>query len=220
MQLTIDSRERGLISIFRGAGVPHQVETLPVGDVLCQYDSGHVWIAERKRADDFAASLQDGRWREQSCRLFASGHQVVFIFEGDLRETGEMYQKLIGAWLSCELRRCYVFRTLDVQETALVLRRLVVKLEHPWAPVATGGLATPCLSKRKRHEDKDTVLVRVIMCVPSISESIARRLAEHFGSLPALQDALRNTATFPRIQLTQKTTLGKARIAKLAEYLA
>ena len=112
MQLKIDSRERGLISIFRGAGVPHQVQTLPLGDVLCQYESGHVWIAERKRADDFAASLQDGRWREQSGRLFASGHQVVFIFEGDLRETGEMYQKLIGAWLNCELRRCYVFRTL------------------------------------------------------------------------------------------------------------
>ena len=54
MQVTIDSRERGLISLFQEASVPHQVATLPVGDVQCQYESGRAWIAERKRADDFA----------------------------------------------------------------------------------------------------------------------------------------------------------------------
>lgn len=106
MQVTIDSRERGLIRIFQAAKVAHQVEALPVGDVVCQYGSGHAWVAERKRADDFAASLKDGRWREQSVRLFGSGYRVVYMFEGDFRDAGTMYGNRLGAWMNAELRNC------------------------------------------------------------------------------------------------------------------
>ena len=220
MQVTIDSREKGLIRIFEGAGVAHQVATLPVGDVVCQYENGRVWIAERKRSDDLGASLKDGRWKEQSVRLFGSGHQVVYMLEGDFRDAAGMYPNLLGAWMNSELRRnCCVFRTIDLEETALVLRGLMAKLEHaPSYAAPTNGLAPP-LSKRKRNEDGNVVFLRVLMCVPSISEAVARKLADHFGSLVDLQEALRSTNKFPRIQLSEKTTLGKERIAKLSKYL-
>ena len=220
MQVRIDSREKGLIRLFQGAGVAHQVAALPVGDVFCQYESGHAWVAERKRADDFAASIKDYRWTDQSARLFASGHQVVYCLEGDFRETC-MYQTLVGAWINAELRRCYVFRTLDLQETFLVLRGLIAKLEHTHAPVPSGGgLAPPRLSKRKRDEELDACWVRQLMCIPTVSETIARKLLEHFGTPEKLREALRSTGKFPRIQLTEKTALGKARVAKLAKHLA
>ena len=220
MQVRIDSREKGLIRCFQGAGVAHQVAALPVGDVFCQYESGHAWVAERKRADDFAASIKDYRWTDQSARLFASGHQVVYCLEGDFRETG-MYQTLVGAWINAELRRCYVFRTLDPQETFLVLRGLIAKLETTRAPVPSGGgLAPPRLSKRKRDEELDACWVRQLMCIPTVSETIARKLLEHFGTPEKLREALRSTCKFPRIQLTEKTALGKARVAKLAKHLA
>ena len=224
MQVTIDSRERGLINIFQRAGVAHRVETLPVGDLLCQYaDGGRAWVAERKRSDDLAASVKDGRWREQSVRLFGCGYQVVYVFEGDFRETGGMYPNLLGLWINSELRPSYTFRTLDLQETALVLHGLITKLEHTASYAApTNGLVPPNLSsKLKRNEDADTVFLRVLMCVPSISEAVARKLAGKFGSLPKLQEALRSTdEEFPRIQLSGKTFLGKARLAKLVRHLA
>ncbi len=221
MQVTIDSRERGLIRILEAAKIAHQVEALPVGDVVCQYGSGHAWVAERKRADDFAASLKDGRWREQSVRLFGSGYRVVYIFEGDFRDAGTMYGNLLGAWMNAELRNCYVFRTIDLEETALVLRGLIAKLEHKHAPVPSGsGLAPPRLSKRRRDGELDACWVRQLMCVPTVSETIARRLLEHFGTPEKLREALRSTGKFPRIQLTEKTALGKARVAILAKYLA
>ena len=218
MQVTIDYREKGLARLLQDSGVPHQVSALPVGDVLCRYDSGASWIAERKRADDFAASIKDGRWKEQASRLFASASRVVYIFEGDFRETG-MYPSLLGAWVNSELKRCYVFRTLDVQESAAVLCDLARKLEHPAAHAAPSSGLAPPLSKRKRQEDADVVFLRILMCVPSVSEPVARKLAEHFGSLVQLQEALRGTNKFPRIQLSEKTTLGKERIAKLSKYL-
>ena len=116
MSLTLDSREFGLIALFCQAACAHQVSSLDVGDVMCRYDNGRSWVCERKRADDFAASIKDctdssrererqsyefalrsmkdGRWRDQSARLFSSGHRVIYVFEGDFRETG-MYLSLI-----------------------------------------------------------------------------------------------------------------------------
>ena len=131
-----------------------------------------------------------------------------------------MYSNLIGAWINTELRRCYVFRTIDIQETFLVLRGLIAKLEHAHAPVPCGGLAPPRLSKRRRDEELDTCWVRQLMCIPTVSETIARKLLEHFGTPEKLREALRSTGKFPRIQLTEKTALGKARVAKLAKHLA
>ncbi len=60
----------------------------------------------------------------------------------------------------------------------------------------------------------------MLMCVPSVGEAIARKLIEHFGSLEKLQAVLRGDDGFPVIQIGPKTTIGKARIAKLAKYLA
>ena len=57
------------------------------------------------------------------------------------------------------------------------------------------------------------------MCIPSVSERIAESLVAHFGHMEALQKALRETRTFPRVEIGTKRCLGKARIAKLAKYL-
>ena len=65
----------------------------------------------------------------------------------------------------------------------------------------------------------DSVLVRQLMCVPSVSERIAEDLVQRFGDLEALQTALRDVRSFPRIQISARTFLGKARIAKLAKHL-
>ena len=48
MALIIDARERKLIKQFAADQVV--VETLDVGDILCKYEDGFGWIAERKTA--------------------------------------------------------------------------------------------------------------------------------------------------------------------------
>ena len=55
--LVIDKRERALIKLFQPDQI--EVQTLDVGDVFCQYDNGANWIAERKTAEDLAASLKN-----------------------------------------------------------------------------------------------------------------------------------------------------------------
>ena len=173
---------------------------------------------ERKRADDFAASIKDGRWREQTSRLFATGHRVFFVIEGDLRYLDNMYEALIGAIVNANLRGSCCLRTMDVEETACFVLHLARKLQtHPTHSVAAG--LRPPQSKRQRASEADSVLVRQLMCVPSVSERIAESLVAHFGHMEALQKALRETRTFPRVEIGTKRFLGKARIAKLAKHL-
>ena len=218
--LEVDHRERGLIRVLSEKGAPHCVSSLAVGDVLCIYDDRPCgWVLERKRADDFAASLVDGRWREQTSRLLATGHQVLFCIEGDLRFIDGMYAPMLAALTSANLRvssRC--FRTMDVEETANLVVHLAKKLQT-YQPVAvvSSGLRAP-QTKRQRACEADIVFARQLMCIPSVSERIATCLVQHFGNLEALQDALRDASNFPRVRIG-KTCLGKARIAKLERHL-
>ena len=95
--------------------VSYQALSLPVGDVLCTFDEGGcAFLLERKRADDFAASIEDGRWREQGARMFATGHKVLFCIEGDLRGLGGMYESMLGAMVNANMRSSICFRTFDV----------------------------------------------------------------------------------------------------------
>ena len=219
-RLQVDRRERALMQHLDAKAVSYQAVTLPVGDVLCTYDEGGCpFLLERKRADDFAASIEDGRWREQAARMFETGHKVLFCIEGDLRGLGGMYESMLGAMVNANLRSSICFRTFDVEETACLVCHLMNKFQKcpPPASVSTGGLRPP-QSKRQRAAETHSVFVRQLMCVPTVSENIAVAIVDHFGHLEELQHALRDTRTFPAVQIGAKRFIGKARIAKLAKF--
>ena len=52
-KMTIDTRERQLVSLFGDGGGPElEVRTLELGDVMCEYADGSSWILERKTTHD------------------------------------------------------------------------------------------------------------------------------------------------------------------------
>ena len=217
MSLVIDSKEHGLIRALAAGRVAHEVKSLPVGDVLCTYEHGGCsWVMERKRADDLASSIKDGRWREQASRLFGSGLKVFFVVEGDLRGICGMYESMLGAVVNANLRSSCAWRTWDVEETARLVAHLVAKMETLPKPIVEGGLQPP---KSKRKRCSENVFQLQLRCIPSISEAIADTLAERFSDIESLQDALRDVKTFPRIRVSARAYLGKARIAKLRAHL-
>ena len=111
--LVIDKRERALIKLFQ----PDQfeVQALGVGDVLREYDDGANWIAARKTTEDLAASINDSRWDEQKDRLLKSGCTVVYIIEGNLRQTKLTHDTLVVVCVNATLRdNVYLHRASDV----------------------------------------------------------------------------------------------------------
>ena len=207
--LTLDYRERSLIPLFPGAAV----KQLPVGDAMCEYQNGSLWVAERKTADDLARSLIDGRLVEQKARQLESGAPIFYIIEGDLAQARPTFASLIGVLVNAALKdQITIFRTWHIQETKQLIEQLVKKGE------GTGGPAPTLVAKRKR--DEDLLLVRILMCIPTISENVARALSDHFGSLGALQQALKTPRDFPSVRISDRAVIGQARVKRLALALA
>ena len=113
VKLILDTREARLGEALTSLGVPFLVAPLDVGDILIQSEDGNpLLVAERKSHADFAASNQDGRYREQRARLMAvrgSGVAVLYILEGTWSATES---RLVGGSRVTEgqLKRLTFFR--------------------------------------------------------------------------------------------------------------
>ena len=108
----------------------------------------------------------------------------------------------------------HLIRTACMEETAMVVIQLVKNCDG-----RARGVPSGIKPKSKRVRDSETVWIRQLMCIPSISERIARLLLEHFGNLRELQDALEDLKSFPKIRLDERSCIGKARLNILARYL-
>ena len=115
----------------------HQIksERLPLGDIILhdprQGRQKDIVIFERKTLNDLAASIRDGRYKEQSFRLIetaaATGfhtHNIVYIIEGDLARYDERHSRITKTALQSAMvsllyyKGFSVMRTMNVGETA------------------------------------------------------------------------------------------------------
>ena len=201
-RLVLDTRERKLIKLFRKGDI--DVRTLDVGDILCEYDDGSGWVAERKTVDDLAISIQDGRWDEQRDRLFKTGLSVIYIVEGDVASACR--PELLGALVNLELMGVHVFRTWSLPETKDILQHLWTKMQSS----SSTPMQTLVTNKRRKFSEPNAIWIRQITCIPSFSESIARAILQHFnGSMRELRDALMAPVPFPDVPISATGRLGK-----------
>ena len=96
MLIKIDYREKDLIqkitTILSERALGHitlQSENLPLGDIIiCEDNGSEKIILERKTLQDLAASIRDGRYKEQSFRLNECNlhnHNIMYLIEGNLQ---------------------------------------------------------------------------------------------------------------------------------------
>jgi ERCC4-type nuclease len=104
--LIVDVREKRLCSLLTVYQIPFTTAALDVGDILIQNAEGEpLLVIERKSHADFAASNQDGRYREQRARLMAvrgSGVAVLYILEGVWKHDEE---RVYGSTTEAQLKR-------------------------------------------------------------------------------------------------------------------
>ena len=154
MLIRVDMREADLLSLFQinlkmvPTKTTHTLrsEPLPVGDVILSSDDGETdyIVFERKNLADLAASIRDGRYKEQSLRLQAfpgvHNHNVVYIVEGDFARYNERFSKIgKGALQSAMCSLNYykgfsVVRTMSVVETYDIIHSYANKLAASPAP--------------------------------------------------------------------------------------
>lgn len=178
--LVVDANEpEDIPERLRGLGVEFEVRKIAPGD----YVLGPIGI-ERKTLADFFGSMVRKRLFEQVQRLRDAYPQPLLILEGDLAEisTFKHPQAVLGALLALETsERVPVLTTADKDQTALLLSVLWKRQDKA---AAEYGL---------RHKPKALTMDQrqrfLVEGLPSVGETLARNLLEHFGSVRAVFDA-------------------------------
>ena len=163
MLIKIDCREIKLIQLFNGLvkdedkeKIKMVSENIPLGDIILYDDAGQEKvIIERKSLADLAASIRDGRYKEQSFRLnqcTLHNHQIYYLIEGDLR----FYKPYKGlpdkkALLSAMVSMSYfkgfsLFRTTSLEETAEWILNFALKLDKEEAKGALPFYTQPSVA--------------------------------------------------------------------------
>jgi ERCC4-type nuclease len=215
LEVVVDVRERALDAAL-GTELPHVKRVLDVGDVSFVSKGGPVeqtrLLVERKTLADFAASIKDGRYREQKARIAALlaacpsltvvyvievGTPSAFSYDARMRYS-MMAPSLQSAAVTLSLT-CSVVMTRDVEETAAFLRRAFDNLiRRPSVDLGgTSGLsygAAACAAsvKLKKRENVDVrqCFLQQLCQVPGVSVKLATTLSAEFGSMEALYRTL------------------------------
>ena len=213
--MIVDDREHDLIERLKSEQVEFEVRRLPLGDIIIE-KNGTTCIVERKRTDDFASSIQDGRWREQKTRLRESGAIVVYIIEGSLYRQRVPVKTLSSALWNTRLRdRMWVVQTRGLEDTSLHLQSLEKKIGKD---IRTPNSTITLLSKRKRKADN--VFLLMLMSIPRVSERVAKILVESWPTIGKLQAQLREDSDIIKnTNITPKRKIGPSIVQQLQTHL-
>lgn len=133
-------------------------ERLDVGDVILRH-SGHTVIVERKKTQDLASSIGDGRYHEQKARQLSavaadeSGKtRVVWIVEGQLTP---LDMALPGGMAVRSIE--YAIMKTTIRDAIPVLRAadgkaLADLVAHMFSQLASGGLDTDSATQKRVAE--------------------------------------------------------------------
>jgi ERCC4-type nuclease len=189
--------------------INHEIrsERLPIGDIILydprQGQQKDIVIFERKTLSDLAASIRDGRYKEQSFRLIESAastgfntHHIVYIIEGDLARYDERHTQITKTAIQSAMvsllyyKGFSVIRTMNVGETADFILHFADKVakEGPLS-VAETGAATPAqayseVSAKKEKRDyitRENIGEIMLAQVPGVSAKMAAAILAKYG---------------------------------------
>lgn len=188
MTLAIDSRERGLLKcLAEKYAVEPAVKQLSLGDAVVSAGNKTI-LVERKTVADLAASIADGRYREQRARLLdaqGSGCTAMYIIEGSHSGGGIPYTTLLSAMLSCAVKYKFpVVRTASIEETCYVLTKLVRDIDA----LCDGAVDEDFVPQKRVHADPR---IGALASARRVSPSVARRILERYGTVAGVVDAFR-----------------------------
>jgi ERCC4-type nuclease len=180
-------------------------ERLPLGDIILHdphpQQAKDIVIFERKTLADLAASIRDGRYKEQSFRLIetaaATGfhtHHIIYIIEGDLARYDERHTQITKTALQSAMvslmyyKGFSVIRTMNVGETADFILHFADKVakEGPLSLADTTTTATAYSEVSTKKEKRDYITrenIGEIMLaqVPGVSAKMASAILAKYG---------------------------------------
>ena len=223
--LSIDARETGLINILKESEHTIKTQNLDIGDIHIIRGDNLVACIERKTVSDLAASIKDGRYREQKLRLKAANCAVRgYIIENTLPVWGDVNgiaeSTLRSALVNTVTRdKMMVLQSTSTYETSLWVLKLLEKCnEQRWdemelesSPSSSREYTDTLSTVKKRNMTPETCFVTQLKVLPGVSSSIAESIVSEFCSFKDLFDKLGTSSDEERIEVLSKLTTGEKR---------
>jgi ERCC4-type nuclease len=182
--------------------INHEIksERLPIGDIILHDPTQEkdIVLFERKTLNDLAASIRDGRYKEQSFRLIetatATGfntHHIVYIIEGDLSRYDDRHSQITKTALQSAMvsllyyKGFSVIRTMNVCETADFILHFADKVakEGPLSIADTTAAYSEVSTKKEKRDyiTRENIGEIMLAQVPGVSAKMASAILSKYG---------------------------------------
>ena len=207
-----------------------EYSNLDIGDYHFYYNNELVLLIERKTINDLAASIKDGRHREQKSRLETMDKsKIIMLIEGSINKPNDSIKynrvepyTIISSIYNTMLRdNFHVLHTSNIEETIFCLFNFVKKLYKTGLdfmkiedkPTMEENLIATMKLKKKDNITKDTFSISALSCIPGVSNKIASELIGKYSNITNLLAEI-TTQDNPKdflTNLTINTETGKTR---------
>lgn len=192
--LIVDNREKVIIPLL--SSIPHESANLEIGDFqIIQGDQIQLLI-ERKTISDLAASIVDGRYREQKKRILAQNiPKVIYLIEGSLSSyKGSIpINTLYSTVINCTLRdNIHILISSSAEESATLIIKCWKKLQE--YKIDSGCKISYQEASVKQQRNKNLTppecYLHQLAQIPGISYTTAKGIAKGFPTMTDLLDSL------------------------------
>ncbi len=183
--------------------IPNSIfENLDIGDYLFKLDDQPILVLERKTIADYAASIKDGRNREQKKRLTSNfqPNQILYIIEGDLTSNNCNFQfnkvtkdTIISSMINTMLRdNIHILHTSCHNETIDCLDMILTKFKKQGLSFMedktthSEDLIQTCKPSKKSNMTVDIGFQMMLNNIPNVSTKLSKRISEKYNSINQL----------------------------------
>jgi len=233
--VTWDVREHEAIEYATEQKCELETKALEMGDIQIRSET-ETLVFERKTVADLAASIKDGRFREQKQRLLSHfpPHRITYIIEGAYKSVfrttpfhGIDAAAYTSAVLSLQYRDgCHVMLTPSVKETVTYIYAIASRMaSHPekiaYAPPnpTEETYASSLSVKSKKGDNLTPALCYVLQLsqIPGLSVKLATDIASVYPSMSVLLSAMQEKK---EKAFTDIAKIGPKKAKTILEYLS
>lgn len=198
IELVIDNREN--IKDFIAENIKNtKFENLELGDYKYRINGTDFLIIERKTIADYAASIKDGRNREQKKRLLDNfdRKRIIYLVEGDITKDNSNYKynhvnkdTIISSIINTLIRDdIHVFHTINADETCFLLGSIYNKLEKQGDSFIENkssyneDIVNTVKIKKNSNITPNIAFQMMLNCIPNVSSKISQRISSKYNNL-------------------------------------
>ena len=204
MDIIIDYREKDLIKDMNKTNTNDKLTisnaNLELGDIQFRMNGSCILIFERKTVSDLAASISDGRYKEQSHRLINASlpnHKIYYLIEGNISAHKSKYSRITSSALLSSLcslsyiKGFSIWNTSSLHDTTTFLLQWATKIvkEKPKqdimmdSPTQNAPVYTEAIKIAKKSQTTtENIVAIMLMQIPGVSSAIANTISDLYNN--------------------------------------